>query len=509
MIMGGMLCKESGWTARALGCCIAVVVASHAGCYDAQKYTPLGGLEVSVPDVAHVVHEGTGGAVPVRIVRGDGRVEPIAIVARGLPLGVTADPLILEAPATGGSLVLQAQGAALGVQGTFVVEAQGLDLNVESNARLFIAGRPGSVDRAFGTQGHVSVPLAGGLRPFSTPDGKLTLIGGPEGIVRMFRFLPNGAPDLSFGVAGVVEFASFYGMPRERYSAVTAVVHDDGSISASTGLDSPTTTTRPDALVAFRLLPNGTADSSFGVGGFAKIDGELRPYATAIDGNDILVWNGHAADSILTRFRSAGSISSSPVLLAPDIVHIHADMVVQSDGKIIVPTSVPAALLRFTSNLQVDSTFGRNGFVARSGEDFSLLARNGEGYSAVGYRQDIASPYYLHPHVIEYDAEWRVSPGFPSAGTSFEAASSSNNFASQIAVDDGTIAAGNIDGGVRLGHVVGGEIDQGYGPGGLALVDFVTNGEGLQGIAATDRSGLFAVISRNSGQSIDIFRVWR
>ena len=112
----------------------------------------------------------------------------------------------------------------------------------------FSAAAPGDLDLAFHGTGWTSYPLTGPPPPAQVnigimtnmlvqSDGKILIIGrtSPDLLMAMYRFLPNGSPDITFNGSGAVfappEFASDNG--------VNGVLQSDGRIvlgAASTAI---------------------------------------------------------------------------------------------------------------------------------------------------------------------------------------------------------------------------------------------------------------------------------
>ena len=127
----------------------------------------------------------------------------------------------------------------------------------------------GSLDATFGTAGQLILPLAQEFRAEDAAlqsDGKL-VIGGIYGPLSdldfgLVRLLPNGAPDPTFGGDGLV--TSNFGGDE---GALSVIVLADGRLVAA-GAANP----GPNVLALVRYLPDGTLDTSFGIGGLATAD---------------------------------------------------------------------------------------------------------------------------------------------------------------------------------------------------------------------------------------------
>jgi uncharacterized delta-60 repeat protein len=130
----------------------------------------------------------------------------------------------------------------------------------------------GRLDKSFGRQGKVTVKVDGDAEAWSIAlqhDGRI-LVGGylPSGILwipAVFRFLPNGTPDPTFGDGGVA-------IPLDSLGGIVRGVaaQPDGHILASFESDlSPTASL--DFAIA-RLEADGRLDATFGDGGISFVD---------------------------------------------------------------------------------------------------------------------------------------------------------------------------------------------------------------------------------------------
>jgi uncharacterized delta-60 repeat protein len=219
--------------------------------------------------------------------------------------GITTIPVGREAIATG--LAIQANGKIV-LTGTSLTDAYRFTV-----ARL---NPDGSVDRGFGDRG-VSVlgrpAVAWGMA--MQPDGRYVVaghtIGGGRDVYAAVRMRRSGELDRSFGDGGEV----LVPIGTDAYGLAVAV-QPDGKLLL-TG-----STVGPDQVATIRLLPNGSADPSFGSAGIAAFPG-------------------------------AG---------------VNA-IAVQPDGKVLL-AGVGASLVRLEPNGLIDRTFGNQGAVfARIGTD--------------------------------------------------------------------------------------------------------------------------------------------
>jgi len=186
----------------------------------------------------------------------------------------------------------------------------------------------GSLDPTFGSGGQVT--LAFGQNVYAghatlQPDGKLVIGGtyGPQSNYdfAVVRLLPNGAPDPSFSGDGLV--TSDFGA-MEYGGSVMVLVDGRLVLAGVANVDF--------ALV--RYLPDGTLDTSFGIGGLATVDGggpDSAGQAVQLPNGKLLVAGttsvppGSNRDFLLARFHADGALDTSfgsAGLLRTDIGHL-------------------------------------------------------------------------------------------------------------------------------------------------------------------------------------------
>lgn len=193
----------------------------------------------------------------------------------------------------------------------------------------------------------------------------------------------DGDLDPTFGKEGKV-FTSF-GYPSQ---AGTAMAIDPGGRIVVAGFTFDATA-NIDFGVA-RYLPDGSLDPTFGSGGFVATDffgGEDIPGGVAIQPDGRIVVAGSATqgfnyDFALVRYNVDGTLDGSfdgDGRVTTDFFgptgngDIASAVAIQPDGKIVIAGS---ALVRYTSDGVLDSTFGVGGFVNTTvfGEGFGSFA---------------------------------------------------------------------------------------------------------------------------------------
>jgi uncharacterized delta-60 repeat protein len=161
------------------------------------------------------------------------------------------------------------QGSALVIQpdGKIVVAGSG-QVASNTNFALVRYNTDGSLDPTFGTFGRVSTDFGSAAPSYAhgvalQPDGKIVAAGvilvGGAGYVAVTRYLPSGTLDMSFGTNGKV--VAQLGLTYDDANAVTVL--PNGKIVVA-GVSWQGNFSR-DAVV--RLNPDGSFDSSYGVGG--------------------------------------------------------------------------------------------------------------------------------------------------------------------------------------------------------------------------------------------------
>jgi uncharacterized delta-60 repeat protein len=253
--------------------------------------------------------------------------------------------------------------------------------------------RSGEIDPSFGIAGRTLIDPQQGrteiLALAVQPDGKIIAVGSTQPSppasprkLTVWRHLPHGSPDLTFGVGGAVQ-ANF---AAESSSGNAVVLQSNGQIvvAGSAG----------DLFAMARLNMDGSLDTTFGAGGMIAARFEptnpdtvstasslaIQSDGKIIIGGDSFLKNpvaaGYVTDSnmALARFNGDGSLDgsfgSNGVITANFGAFDRVEgLAIQPDGKIIVagdsaPNSVgpfTSILTRFLSDGTPDSSFGING----------------------------------------------------------------------------------------------------------------------------------------------------
>lgn len=286
------------------------------------------------------------------------------------------------------------QGLATATVGASYADAQAMALDAKGRivtagllSRFFGVFRftpNGSPDLSFGDAGHVSTPTGQFARAKAVavqPDGRI-LVAGFAGVdpgtsrasVALFRYLPDGALDGSFGHHGVVT-ASFKG----DATANAIALQPDGRILLGGSADLGDITPRPDFLL-LRYLPNGKPDATFGASGVVttKVSGSsdianavaymnddrIVVAGTADNGDDL---HGSNIDVAIARYLPNGDLDAAfagrgavtkdlgSKFDSANAVHVAAD------GTIVFAGGPEMVIGRYRPDGILDTTFGTGG----------------------------------------------------------------------------------------------------------------------------------------------------
>src|SRR5438270_2155471 len=287
-----------------------------------------------------------------------------------------------------------AQAVAVQADGKLVVVGQTYKHN-DFSGEDFVVTRyntDGTLDNSFGSGGKVRTDFPGlAAVPSSVviqPNGKIVVAGGAFplftflGNFELVRYNPNGSLDTSFGNGGIVTT----NFPEGSYASSVALQADGKIIAAGTVFVDFIIGDQSDTDFALaRYNQHGTLDASFGNGGLVSTDFfamEDDAFSVLIQPDGKIVAVGSANNpatyydfaavrylsngTIDTTFGVAGKVSTDFGDQNFDRAHSAA---LQPDGRIVAAGFAISqnggvqnfAVVRYTSNGLLDTTFSRDG----------------------------------------------------------------------------------------------------------------------------------------------------
>jgi len=250
----------------------------------------------------------------------------------------------------------------------------------------------GSLDPSFGINGKVAVIGDGypygnravGKDMLLQPDGKIVLIGDysiAAGII-FYRYTPSGVLDVSFGNNGMATVSVGTAFTEGTSISLQA---DGKIVGAGWEYDNYWDLSNYyDAIVVFRLNPNGSLDTSFGptgTGVFKIVNGNSSvKVLVQLDGKVVIAGTLHnfrdvAPTMLLARYHPDGTPDLSFGSGGKITLRINgrnsqvSNVALQPDGKLLVTgnyhkdeASQPV-LIRFNTNGSFDNGFGTNGIL--------------------------------------------------------------------------------------------------------------------------------------------------
>lgn len=273
--------------------------------------------------------------------------------------------------------------------------ANGFSLAIQSDGKIVQGGDTGgdmllvrynvdgSFDESFGAGGLVVLDLNQNARAAEVllqPDGRIIAAGNSS----VVRFNSNGTLDASFGTGGIQILSGI--------AINAAALQTDGKIVVAG--QTPFQSNVPTLFAVARLLPDGTLDASFGVGGQLTTDfgtdiARAFDVAVQVDGRIVVVGNTRTHDPItfgvftdwpIVRYNTDGSLDPSfgagGIVLASfgdgnGLLDAALGVALQTDGKIVATgrsggggsgISTPT-ILRLNTNGSFDAIFGNSGVV--------------------------------------------------------------------------------------------------------------------------------------------------
>lgn len=306
----------------------------------------------------------------------------------------------------------------------------------------------GLLDPTFGSGGQVMTSFSNNYdaayATIAQPDGKVLVAGsttasgsktGSDFLVARYNI--NGTLDSTFGSSGytTTDFGS-----NETADAIALQRQADGSNKILVaGL---TTTTKKgstyDLFAVARYNANGTLDTTFGTRGKVTIDlgNSSSPSAMAVDGSGRIVVVGiSGGDAALVRYTANGTLDttfgSGGKLITNIRVFVYAShsvgIALQPDGRIVLGSTTldPATstgeflTARFNANGSADSTFGSGGVVTThlgSWDEFGGVTMQGDGKIVVGGSESQGTSPFAL-YLLRYNGDGSLDANFGMGGT--------------------------------------------------------------------------------------------
>lgn len=476
-------------------------------CIESTTYRPLGSdLEVEVDAAPKELREGATLTIPVTIVRGVGSPGAVSLSADGLPDGVSAEPTEISADATSGEVRLTAQGATAGVELSVVITGTLNGGSSSASTKVFLLGKGGTIDTSFGSAGTLRLmPPDGYVFGGVGPQGAMHLVN--PGAMKLQLLDADGRPNPSFGSDSVADYSSVFGALRPTTLLPLTAYQPNGKLVVVANYDDLSTPETVDGFLAFRLLQNGEVDRTFGVDGASDVtlrtftllsiavgpDGELVLYATSSSDFSRMLLS-LSPNGQLLRSRvvdgSAGSI---------------AGLVVQPDRKIVAGAyqTDQRFLVRFNSDLTIDSLFGTNGRLPVANHIPVIIPTSTGGYLVAGAKT-------LGPAKVStlwsFDSQWQPSLGFSFDGTPFPDVA--GYFTGGFEEDGKILLAASSDA-TRVVQLRGdGSLDGDFAPNGTLFISYRETNDVILPLFRSNHSRALVVSALFNTSARAITRVW-
>ena len=365
-------------------------------------------------------------------------------------------------------------------------------VTVQSNGRILVAGNAdttgtivrympdGSLDASFGTGGVVVLDILSGstLTDIAVlSSGKIVVVGTcvyngmvPSPYLIAARFNSNGTVDNTFGGNGNGRLSISLGI--QTGSVWEVLVQPDGKIlMTATTLGGISTGTR-----TYRLLANGTYDSTFGSGGEALWGWVIynhtlgRSIALQTDGK-VLVGGWLAtnteSDRFVRRLTAQGELDATYAdngLALFDagagMSEMVSDILLQNDGKLLMVGSVSSPseqrirVTRLLADGSVDTSYGTDGELIGPVVNGTITPKRGclQADGKLVFATNVADGGTTHSMIWRVDVTGTLDPTFGLNGQLIDPCGSGANLLNDVAQQS--------DGKLIIG---------GQGPGALAL----------------------------------------
>ena len=448
-----------------------------------------------------------------RVVRRAGCISAlvVSLVLLGLAPGIAkaAAPGMLD-PSFGvngialtsfGPGVTKACALAIQADGKYVVAGMYGASATETDLTLARYNPDGSLDASFGTNGMVVGGVltspSSGLDMVVLPDsGDIVVsMAGPDGLIHLVRFLPNGQPDASFGTGGqvAVVVAPYVAGDSSRGGCLAA--GPAGKLLLGTTLKY----LRNDDFAIFRLNPDGSPDATFGADGNGRTIVDLAGDSVdnldclrvAPDGGIVAGGICQYSVAVVLRLKADGTRDTSfgfnGVVVAADKGAV-VGVVAQPDGDTVALDGFGGAgttMARYTPSGQLDTAFGVSGWVDvlnlagqasptawLAAHKVSQIALQADGSLVLAGTQDDGFPTFNDIWITRFTSDGAYDTGFGTNGTTVTDLGGADDCAAAAIGPDGKF--------VVAGYALaaGARAAVGAGAGGLA-VRAATTGESL------------------------------
>ncbi|CAN5739445.1 hypothetical protein BH10BAC2_BH10BAC2_35280 [soil metagenome] len=280
----------------------------------------------------------------------------------------------------------------------------GRSVAIQSNGKIVVAGyettaslinrfvvvrynSPGSIDKTFGGNGIVATNFANSAQANSIAiqnwDQKIVVAGYSGNNFAIVRYKPNGTPDSTFGVNGIVT-TSFANSATGQSVAINQLNHSIVVAGSSNG-----------NFVAARYSATGKLDRTFSGDGktsiyFGDFEGSSidECYSAAIQSDGKILLAGSAGNNFaLARLKTNGTPDSTFGVEDPNI--FSKVLIKEVDGRVI--TSFGLTAKGYSVAIQPNGKIvvaGYNKFSIFSGGDFAVARYNSNGSPDSSFSED-------------------------------------------------------------------------------------------------------------------------
>ena len=408
-------------------------------------------------------------------------------------------------PAEANSAVLLDSGAI--ILGGFVSDASSGDRDL-ALARLTATG---VLDTTFGSSGRVIRPIAGdsseSIEAMQLFQGSLYVTASTfeTDDFALLHFAVDGTPDNGFGSGGLAR-VDFNG----KTDTSRALAVHQGALLVGGAVAAAVNNASDDIGLA-RFLPAGTLDTSFGNGGMREVSLRGPVNATALDavaqadGKIVAVGRVgvslHDRDFALARYLADGSLDPAfgqQGIVTTDFANDQDNAMaaaLQTDGKLLaagevhIPpaTSNDVGVARYLPDGTLDTSFGSGGLVSLdvdgNSDTVRALAVQDDGRILLAGNSTFPSQGFDRNFtVIRLLADGSRDTTFGSNGVANVSIGNFDEGHALALQADGKILVGGIgDGDFAVARfLANGQLDAGFGVGGVAIHDFAGEFDFLQ-----------------------------